>query len=290
MEDDPTHPLNIQNAELGKDPHFTTNGRTRLNRTKPNKTLRVNRFNEMGRPVRPSENENLDRIESYNNTVLVLPVAGKTKASSEREPEEEMPSAGRPSGAWLKCLLVVFAVASALCVSGPALYWRFKKGFAAARSRSSSSSSLPGCASCVCDCPPPVSLEAIAPGSLSFFSSSLGLSCSHPDLGLLNLSVTDCGKDDPELSKEMKKQFVDLLTEEVKLQEAVAEEHAHHMNATLLDANKSASQYQKEAEKCIAATEICEEARERAETSLRKEKKITILWERRARQLGWQDA
>ncbi|XP_042430125.1 uncharacterized protein LOC122016792 [Zingiber officinale] len=182
-----------------------------------------------------------------------------------------MPSAGRPSGACLKCLLVVFAVASALCVSGPALYWRFKKGFAAARSRSSSSSSLPGCASCVCDCPPPVSLEAIAPG-------------------LLNLSVTDCGKDDPELSKEMKKQFVDLLTEEVKLQEAVAEEHAHHMNATLLDANKSASQYQKEAEKCIAATEICEEARERAETFLRKEKKITILWERRARQLGWQDA
>ncbi|KAG6484193.1 hypothetical protein ZIOFF_060988 [Zingiber officinale] len=264
----------------------------------------------MGRTVRPSENKNLDRIESYNNTVLVLPVARKTKASSEREPEEEMPSAGRPSGACLKCLLVVFAVASALCVSGPALYWRFKKGFAAARSRSSSSSSLPGCASCVCDCPPPVSLEAIAPGSLSFFSSSLGLSCSHPDLGsvvvdrfhyfefrrldlverLLNLSVTDCGKDDPELSKEMKKQFVDLLTEEVKLQEAVAEEHAHHMNATLLDANKSASQYQKEAEKCIAATEICEEARERAETFLRKEKKITILWERRARQLGWQDA
>ncbi|KAG6481993.1 hypothetical protein ZIOFF_058617 [Zingiber officinale] len=32
-----------------------------------------------------------------------------------------MPSVGRPSGACLKCLVVVFAVASALCVSGPAL-------------------------------------------------------------------------------------------------------------------------------------------------------------------------
>ncbi|XP_042394988.1 uncharacterized protein LOC121985535 [Zingiber officinale] len=181
-----------------------------------------------------------------------------------------MSSAGRLSGACLKCLLVTFAVTSALCVSGPALYWRFKKGFATARSLSTSST-LPGCAPCICDCPPPLSLDAVAPG-------------------LLNLSVTDCGKNDPELSKEMEKQFVDLLTEEVKLQEAVAEEHAHHMNASLLDAKKSASQYQKEAQKCIAATEICEEARERAEASLRKEKKITALWERRARQLGWQAA
>ncbi|CAL9127287.1 unnamed protein product [Musa acuminata var. zebrina] len=180
-----------------------------------------------------------------------------------------MSSAARPSGACLKCLLVVFAVASALCVSGPALYWRFKKGFASTQSLSSSSH--PACAPCVCDCPPPLSLDAIAPG-------------------LLNLSVTDCGKNDPELSKEMEKHFVDLLTEELKLQEAVAQEHAHHMNATLVDAKRLASQYQKEAEKCIAATEICEEARERAEAALRKEKKITAMWERRARQLGWQEA
>lgn len=77
-----------------------------------------------------------------------------------------MSSAARPSGACLKCLLVVFAVASALCVSGPALYWRFKKGFASTQSLSSSSH--PGCAPCVCDCPPPLSLDAIAPGDLSF--------------------------------------------------------------------------------------------------------------------------
>ncbi|RWW18306.1 hypothetical protein GW17_00017715 [Ensete ventricosum] len=85
-----------------------------------------------------------------------------------------MSSAARPSGACLKCLLVVFAVASALCVSGPALYWRFKKGFASTQSLSSSSH--PGCAPCVCDCPPPLSLDAIAPGDLSFLLPFLFLS------------------------------------------------------------------------------------------------------------------
>ncbi|CAL9106225.1 unnamed protein product [Musa textilis] len=222
-----------------------------------------------------------------------------------------MSSPARPSGACLKCLLVVFAIASALCVSGPALYWRFKKGFASTQSLSSSSSSSHlGCAPCVCDCPPPLSLDAIAPGDLSFspppllFLSRIVLFLGSyygfliSSLVLINLklisntsfNMADCGKNDPELSKEMEKHFVDLLTEELKLQEAVAQEHAHHMNATLVDAKRLASQYQKEAEKCIAATEICEEARERAEAALRKEKKTTAMWERRARQLGWQEA
>ncbi|XP_010942124.1 uncharacterized protein [Elaeis guineensis] len=178
-----------------------------------------------------------------------------------------MSGGSRRSGACVKCCLVLFAVASALCVSGPALYWRYKKGFGGGISAHSSSS----CAPCVCDCPPPLSLHKIAPG-------------------LINLSITDCGKHDPELNKEMEKQFVDLLTEELKLQEVVAEEHTHHMNATVVEAKRVASQYQKEAEKCNAATEICEAARERAEAALTKEKKITALWERRARQLGWQGA
>ncbi|KAK8684042.1 hypothetical protein V6N13_040079 [Hibiscus sabdariffa] len=86
----------------------------------------------------------------------------------------------------------------------------------------------------------------------------------------------------------MEKQFVDLLTEELKLQEAVAEEHSHHMNITFGEAKRVASQYQKEAEKCIAATETCEGARERAEASLIQERKVTKLWEQRARQMGWE--
>ncbi|KAE8668075.1 hypothetical protein F3Y22_tig00112347pilonHSYRG00052 [Hibiscus syriacus] len=71
----------------------------------------------------------------------------------------------------------------------------------------------------------------------------------------------------------MEKQFVDLLTEELKLQEAVAEEHSHLMNITFGEAKRVASQYQKEVEKCITSTETCEEERERVEASLIRERK-----------------
>ncbi|OAY46918.1 uncharacterized protein LOC110616451 [Manihot esculenta] len=168
----------------------------------------------------------------------------------------------RRSGACLRCCLVIFAVVSALAVCGPALYWRFKKTIRLSGSKIS-------CPPCICDCPPPLSLLKIAPG-------------------LANLSVTDCGSDDPDLKTEMEKQFVDLLTEELKLQEAVTEEHAHHMNISFAEAKRVASQYQREAEKCNAATETCEEAREQAEASLIQERKVTSLWEQRARQLGWE--
>ncbi|KAA8535311.1 hypothetical protein F0562_030314 [Nyssa sinensis] len=168
----------------------------------------------------------------------------------------------RRSGAFLRCCLVVFAVVSALCVSGPALYWKFKKGLRLG-------GTSPSCSPCVCDCPPPLSLLKIAPG-------------------LANLSVTDCGGDDPDLKEEMEKQFVDLLTEELKLQETVGQEHTHRMNITFGEARRVASQYQREAEKCNVATETCEQARERAGALLIKEMKVTLLWERRARQLGWE--
>ncbi|XP_028754044.1 uncharacterized protein LOC114713537 isoform X1 [Neltuma alba] len=168
----------------------------------------------------------------------------------------------RRSGACLRCCLVVFAVASALAVCGPALYWRFKNTINLHNSKLS-------CPPCVCDCPPPLSLLQIAPG-------------------LANLSISDCGSNDPDLKQEMEKQFVDLLTEELKLQETVAGEHARHMNITLAEAKRVASQYQREADKCIAATETCEQARERAQAMLTRERKMTLLWERRARQVGWE--
>ena len=107
---------------------------------------------------------------------------------------------------------------------------------------------------------------------------------------ILGLNNADCGKNDPELAKEMEKQFVDLLNEELKLQQVVAEEHSHHMNATLVEAKRQATQYQREADKCNAATETCEEAREQSEAAISKEKKLMALWEQRARQLGWQES
>lgn len=81
----------------------------------------------------------------------------------------------RRSGALVRCCcLVVLAVASALCVSGPALYWRYKKSFAASSlfgSGSGSGSISPflgfrwrsasSCAPCSCDCPPPLSLPVL---------------------------------------------------------------------------------------------------------------------------------
>ncbi|PKI34669.1 uncharacterized protein LOC116195600 [Punica granatum] len=168
----------------------------------------------------------------------------------------------RRAGACLRCCLVVFAVISALGVCGPALYWKLKKGMVLSDSKLS-------CPPCVCNCPPPLSLLKLAPG-------------------LANLSVTDCGSNDPDLKQEMEKQFTDLLAEELKLQEAVAEEHTRHMNVTFAEAKRVASQYQREAEKCNAATEICEEVRERAEALLIKERKVTMMWEKRARQMGWE--
>ncbi|XP_059635472.1 uncharacterized protein LOC132277651 [Cornus florida] len=168
----------------------------------------------------------------------------------------------RRPGTCLRCCLVVFAVVSAFCVSGPALYWKFNKGFRRLPATS------PSCTPCICDCPPPLSLFAIAPG-------------------LLNLSVTGCGRDDPDMKEEVEKQFVDLLTEEMKLQETVGQERTYHMNITFGEARRVASQYQREAEKCNVATETCEQARERAEALMIKERKVTSSWERRARQLGW---
>ncbi|CAA2981422.1 Hypothetical predicted protein [Olea europaea subsp. europaea] len=168
----------------------------------------------------------------------------------------------RRSGACLRRCLLIFAMVSALCVSGPAFYWKFKKSLALEGVSAS-------CTPCICDCPSPQSLLQIAPG-------------------LANLSVPDCGKDDPDLKEEMEKQFVDLLSEELKLQETVSEEHSQRMNITFGEAKRLASQYQREAEKCNTATETCEAARERAVALLTREKKVTILWEQRARQLGWE--
>ena len=74
----------------------------------------------------------------------------------------------RRSGGCVRCCLVVFAVLSALCVSGPAWYWRLKKAMGSGENASSSS-----CVPCICDCPPPLSLLKIAPGILPSFSTSL---------------------------------------------------------------------------------------------------------------------
>jgi hypothetical protein len=98
-----------------------------------------------------------------------------------------------------------------------------------------------------------------------------------------------CMKRDPEVSEEMEKSFTDLLSEEVKLKEAEALENQQRADMALLEAKKMASQYQKDADKCSSGMETCEEAREKAEATLEAQKKLTAMWELRARQRGWKD-
>ncbi|KMT01068.1 hypothetical protein BVRB_9g223230 [Beta vulgaris subsp. vulgaris] len=174
-----------------------------------------------------------------------------------------MPNGSRQSGICLRYCLCGFAIALILSIFGPALYWKVKKGTKLGYHTSTS------CPPCICDCPPPLSILKIAPG-------------------LANLSTEDCGKSDPDLQNEMEKQYAELLMEELKLQEVVAQEHIRHMNATYREARRVASQYQREAEKCTIAIETCEEAREHAEALIRREMKLAFLWEQRAHKMGWE--
>ncbi|MED6169259.1 hypothetical protein PIB30_019731 [Stylosanthes scabra] len=98
-----------------------------------------------------------------------------------------------------------------------------------------------------------------------------------------------CDKHDPAMSEEMHKDVVTMLSEEMSLQKIVANESREHARRLVMDARKTISHYQEEAVKCNLAVETCEEARERAEAELIEERRITALWEIRAREYGWKD-
>ncbi|KAI4322513.1 hypothetical protein L6164_022199 [Bauhinia variegata] len=165
--------------------------------------------------------------------------------------------------ALLKVGLGVVALCIAGYILGPPLYWHFIEGLAALKQSSSI------CAPCVCDC------------------SSQPL-ISIPE-GVGNASFGDCAKHDSEVSGDTENNFADLLSEELKLREAEASEKQQRADVALLEAKKIASQYQKEADKCNSGMETCEEAREKAEEAAVAQKKLTALWESRARQKGWKE-
>lgn len=87
----------------------------------------------------------------------------------------------------------------------------------------------------------------------------------------------------------MEKDTVALLSEELALQKSVANETLQRSKELITDARKASSHYQREAEKCTAGIETCEEARERAEKELGEESRLSALWEERAREHGWKD-
>lgn len=80
------------------------------------------------------------------------------------------------------------------------------------------------------------------------------------------------------------------MSEELKLRESEALESQQRADMQLLEAKKMTSQYQKEADKCNSGMETCEEAREKSEAALVSQKKLTALWEMRARQKGWKES
>ncbi|TKY48720.1 gamma-tubulin complex component 2 [Spatholobus suberectus] len=152
----------------------------------------------------------------------------------------------------------------ALCIAGyivaPPLYWHF---IGVVKHSSSA------CAPCVCDC-----------SSQPLISIPQGLS---------NSSFEDCAKHNPKVDGDTEKNVAELLSEELNLRETEALKNQHRANMALLESKKIASQYQKEADKCNSGMETCEEAREKAEMALVAQKKLTALWELRARQKGWKE-
>jgi hypothetical protein len=106
---------------------------------------------------------------------------------------------------------------------------------------------------------------------------------------LPGIYYADCAKHDPEVNEDTEKNFAELLKEELQLREIEALENQRRADIALLEAKKIASQYQKEADKCNSGMETCEGAREKAEATLAEQKKLTSIWELRARQRGWKD-
>ena len=108
----------------------------------------------------------------------------------------------------------------------------------------------------------------------------------------LPLMFSDCAKQFKGVSalasgEETEKSFTEQLVEELKQREEEAAEAQQEADVKLLEAKKLVSQYQKEADKCSSGMDTCEEAREKSANSLLGQRKLTVLWEERARELGW---
>ncbi|KAF5952252.1 hypothetical protein HYC85_010196 [Camellia sinensis] len=105
-----------------------------------------------------------------------------------------------------------------------------------------------------------------------------------------NFSIPlDCGKNDPDMNEEMEKDTITSLSEELSLQKNVTDDNLERTEALITSTKRASSHYQKEAEKCNAGMETCEEARQKAEAALIDERKLSALWENRAREHGWMD-
>ncbi|CAN6833710.1 unnamed protein product [Brassica oleracea] len=161
----------------------------------------------------------------------------------------------------LKAGLTLLALSMIGYILGPPLYWHLTEALVASAS---------SCSPCVCDC------------------SSVPLLTIPKGKGFVFLLVY-CAKHDPEVNEDTEKNYAELLTEELKQREAASMEKHKRVDTGLLEAKKITSSYQKEADKCNSGMETCEEAREKSEKALVEQKKLTSMWELRARQKGWKE-
>ncbi|RID45502.1 hypothetical protein BRARA_I02229 [Brassica rapa] len=159
-----------------------------------------------------------------------------------------------------KVVTGVMALCMVAYIAGPSLYWHLNETIGESLHSS--------CPPCVCDC------------------SSQPL-LYIPD-GLSNHSFLDCMRRE-EGSEENESSFTEMVAEELKLREAQAQEDEWRADRLLLDAKKAASQYQKEADKCSMGMETCEQAREKSEATLDEQRRLSYMWELRARQNGWKE-
>ncbi|CAM6097916.1 unnamed protein product [Calypogeia fissa] len=160
----------------------------------------------------------------------------------------------------VKLLILVLAFGFFAYMLGPPLYWHF------VGDGSGVAGSCPPCN----ECPEDVQTKA-------------ALADLH------NMTLPACPKGDADMEDELQKTRYQKLQEEMKVQKQVAEEEKGKSDAALLEAKKTASQFQKEFEKCNSGMETSEGAREKAEELLVAEKKKAALWEARAKELGWKD-
>lgn len=101
-----------------------------------------------------------------------------------------------------------------------------------------------------------------------------------------NFIFADNAEIDPEMIEELSKNRSTLIREEIDLMKIVSDENMKRHKSLMKNAEKSSFQYKKEAENCNIGVRTCEQARERAEEEIVKERKLTALWQKRAERLG----
>ncbi|KAL2631044.1 hypothetical protein R1flu_015730 [Riccia fluitans] len=107
---------------------------------------------------------------------------------------------------------------------------------------------------------------------------------------LLQGMLTDCGQvdsDSGEIRDEVKVHNYERLRNALTLQLIRSRDAEEETQRALTEAEEKALRSREEVGRCLGGLRIVEIVRAKVDADLRKEKKSTSTWERRARALGW---